>query len=577
VNSFEVVTYSGGGRGYADPIAVLEAHALDEVRTVLARADEALEAGYSVAGYLTYEAGLAFEPPARSDGYGCAQPPAWLPLVALGIFDGYGKPPNETRETHARLGPLVAQTSQDAYEEALRTIARGIREGDVYQVNHTVPFAFAYDGDPWALFCALRGRAAVAHAAFVRHGERAFASLSPELFLAFDGERVRTKPMKGTGTDERDLGSEKNRAEHVMIVDLLRNDLHKICRSVAVRALFEREHYPTFTAMTSTIEGNLGRPAHLAEVFASTFPGGSITGAPKRSAMGFVAACERAPRGIAMGTIGYCDPQRRGAWNVAIRTLSLDTASGRGEVRVGGGIVADSDAGSEWAEILVKRRVFDAQAERVSLIETMRLEAGGTIVRRLRHLARLEASAFALGLPFDAALAEARLNAVAARTRKTGALLRLTLDPRGAIELVERELPALAAPARICIAPQRIRSSDPAVRFKTSRRATYEAALSFARAAGCAEALLLNERGSLADGTRTTVFVQLAGVYDGPLATPPLADGALAGVLRAELLESGRAVERSLVPADLDGAAILLGNSARGLTATEFAAFVPSG
>jgi len=545
-------------RRYRDPVAILETCDPDGVDAALRRADEALAGGYAVAGFIAYEAGQAANGVTPSRARSEA-----VPLLALGVFDAV-HPLGEARagEPLPPAGPLVAQISRERYAADLDAIAAALREGDAYQVNYTVPFAYRDDADQFARFESLRRRAGVPYAAFVRHGGRALVSLSPELFFELDGDVVRAKPMKGTTAPRAGaaLGDAKNRAEHVMIVDLLRNDLSRLCTRVDVPSLFAVESYPSFSTMTSTIEGTLQAGRTFGDVVRALFPCGSVTGAPKRAAMEAIAHLERGARFVAMGTIGYCDAPRRGCWNVAIRTAVVEERSGLGELRVGGGIVADSHCGAEWAEILLKRRVFEDRPP-PGLIETMRVTAAGTVVREGAHLARLERSAFALGLPFDANALEAALRAAAARPRSGDALLRLELDPSGAVATSERPLDETPPLARLCLAPVRIDGADPARRHKTTLRAPYDAALRHARREGCFDAVVLDERGMVADGARTTIFVE----RDGVLLTPPLDCGAVAGVLRAELLADGRAREATLRPQDLSGARVFAGNSARGL------------
>ncbi len=570
----EVCWYGPAPRRFAEPLACLEAQTVDEVGPALVRADAALAEGYCIAGYLAYEAGAAFVPVATKAVTGA------MPLLALGVYapsagDGAkgsasrdDDPSLELEEAHAEtLGPLVAQIQARRYHDDLDAIARALHAGDVYQVNYTVPFAFSYAGDPRRLFSRLRARANVPYAAYVRHGNRALLSLSPERFFEIDGAHVRARPMKGTATPGAPsaLASLKNRAEHVMIVDLLRNDLHRICERVDVAPLFEVEAYPTFATMTSTLDGMLREDVRLSDIFAALFPCGSITGAPKRSAMNEIARRERAPRGIAMGTIGYCDGPRRGQWSVAIRTADLDCATGRGTVRIGGGIVADSTADAEWAEVLVKRRVFASDARAVGLIETLRIEPRGTLLLADAHRERLARSAFALGIPHDDARVAALFAALRRTTRLAPALVRIELGPDGTLSSSERELVDPLRDPTIALSPIRVRSSDPALAHKTTARDAYDAASTYARAHGHFDALLANEHGELADGSRTTLFIEMR---DGTLATPPLAAGALAGILRASLLASGRAREMRLVARDLEDAATLfVGNSARGLIA----------
>jgi para-aminobenzoate synthetase/4-amino-4-deoxychorismate lyase len=556
-STVDVRWYGPSPRRYRDPVAVVETSDPGSVDAALSRADEALASGYSIAGYIAYEAGLAacgVRPPAATPE---------LPLIALGVFNAAH--PLDAPCVAGPLplaGPLVAQVDRERYAADLDAIAAALREGDAYQVNYTVPFAYRDPADQFARFESLRRRAKVPYAAFVRHRGRALVSLSPELFFELDGDVVRAKPMKGTTAPHEGggLGDGKNRAEHVMIVDLLRNDLSRLCSRVEVPALFAVESYPSFTTMTSTIEGTLERGRTFGDVVRALFPCGSITGAPKRAAMGAIARLERGARFVAMGTIGYCDAPRRGCWNVAIRTAVVDETTARGELRVGGGIVADSACAAEWAEILLKRRAFEERPP-PGLIETMRVTPRGTIVREAAHRARLERSAFALGLPLDAEALEAALRRAAALPRAADALLRLLLEPAGTIRTSERALEATTAPARLCVAPVRIDGADPARRHKTTLRAPYDAALRYAREEGCFDALLLDEFDRIADGARTTVFVE----RDGLLLTPPLEHGAVAGVLRAELLAGGRAREATLRPQDLRGVRVFVGNSARGL------------
>lgn len=577
----EVCWFGPAPRRFTKPQACFEAHTIDEVGPALLLADAALVEGYCVAGYLAYEAGEAFVPGATRALRDATDPATRaLPLLALGVYapttdedDARGEPDDcdraeDSREARAdSLGPLVAQIDTQRYHDDLEAIARALHAGDVYQVNYTVPFAFEFAGDPWRLFSRLRARANVPYAAYVRHGDRALLSLSPERFFELDGARVRARPMKGTATPDAlgALDSLKNRAEHVMIVDLLRNDLHRICDRVDVAPLFEVEAYPTFATMTSTLDGVLRDDVRLRDIFAALFPCGSITGAPKRSAMNEIARRERAPRGIAMGTIGYCDGPRRGQWSVAIRTADLDCATGRGDVRIGGGIVADSNADSEWAEVLVKRRVFASDARAVGLIETLRIEPDGSLASEDAHRERLARSAFALGIPHDDARVAELFAALHRTTRHAPALVRIELGYDGTLTSSERDLGELPRDPTIALSPARVRSSDPTLAHKTTARDAYDSAAVFARAHGHFDALLANENGDLADGSRTTLFIEM---HDGTLATPPLAAGALAGILRASLLASGRAREMRLVARDLeDAAALFVGNSARGLIA----------
>jgi len=549
-------------RRYANPVETIAAYHAPSVELALRRCDDALANGYSIAGFLTHEAGCAFE------AIDVPALPPHRPLLEIGVYGGWSEADASmhvtgTEDHAALLGPLVTEIGRERYERDLATIDRAIRSGDVYQVNYTVPFAFTFGSNWGALFARLRAGAGVRYAASVRSHDRAIVSLSPELFLGFDGRHVWTRPMKGTSApdDTAQLDTPKNRAEHVMIVDLLRNDLHRVCDDVSVRALFDVERYPTFATAVTTIDGMLTAGRRFSDVVRATFPCGSVTGAPKISALGYVARTERAPRDVAMGSIGYCDPGPRGMWNVAIRTLDLDLATGVGTARVGGGIVADSNVTDEWAEILIKRRAFDALVRPFGLLETLRVEVDGTMPRLEAHLARLERSAFAFGITVDVKDVRELLLSSAKSSRTGPALARVTIERDGSATIDERDLISFGEVAKLHLTSIALRSDDPTLRYKTTMRNAYDEALRLARRVGAAEGLLVNEAGRIADGSRTSLFVEI----DGRLATPPLEDGAVEGILRAELLARQAAVERSLCAADLVGRKLFIGNAARGL------------
>jgi para-aminobenzoate synthetase/4-amino-4-deoxychorismate lyase len=531
MNAFRVVAGVEPTLSFDDPSEVLRAHSAAQAQDALDAAQRHLDAGAWIAGYLAYDGSLA-----------------------LGVF---GKPrdialPDGGTATHSPLLPSVAR---ERYAAAIATLERAIYDGDVYQVNYTVPFAMALRGDPLALWSRYARRTGAKYQAFVGDGDRAILSWSPELFLAFDGSRIATKPMKGTAALDRidELESAKNRAEHVMIVDLLRNDLHRVCDRVDVEELFRVERYPTFATMTSTVAGDLRAGVSLAEIVRATFPCGSVTGAPKRAAMQFIEALEPAGRGVYCGSIGFLSPQRRGWWNVAIRTAQIDAATGSGRFDAGGGIVADSIASQEWGEVRLKTRFLDDDG--FAILETV---AGGAGERtRDAHLERMRASALAFDLAFDEAAVRDALATV-----DGGALTRLRLFADGTLDVRVEPLQTTPEPVRICLASAQVRSDDPFLRHKTTWRPAHDVAAREARERDCFDALLRNERGELTEGWRTNLFVE----RDGALWTPPLASGLLPGILRSRLVSEGRVRERAIAARDLrDADAIYVGNSARGL------------
>lgn len=526
----------------------MRARSVDEAWSAIDRAGEALHAGYHVAGMFAYEFGAACT---RLDAT-----PSEIPLISLGIFE---QPASVTladsRDAFA-LGPLRPRIDYATYATKIDAIRDAIRDGEVYQINYTIPFDARFGGDVAAAYAFLARRAQAPYCALFEDGNYAAISLSPELFLRFDGDRIETKPMKGTATHERafELENPKNRAEHVMIVDLLRNDLHRICDGVRVERLFSEERYPTFATMTSTIAGSLRPGTTLRDVFRATFPCGSVTGAPKRAAMQHIRRFESATREAYTGSIGFLSPQRRGWWNVAIRTLQVDTQRGTARIDAGGGIVSDSDPAGEWNEIALKLRFTRPAIEPFAFWEAFASDSDPRA-----HLRRLSRTAADFGVPFDG---DAIRGAIAPLCATGGLLVRLRLFLDGRFEAFADPLETPDDPVKVCVATRRVRSDDFMLGYKSSWRPMHQAAAEEARSAGCFEALLLNERGEIAEGTRTNVFVECAG----KLFTPPISSGALPGILRARLVSEGQAAERVLSIDDLHAAdAVYIGNNARGL------------
>jgi para-aminobenzoate synthetase/4-amino-4-deoxychorismate lyase len=365
--------------------------------------------------------------------------------------------------------------------------------------------------------------------------------------------------MKGTARpdDLSELSNEKNRAEHLMIVDLLRNDLHRVCERVDVENIFSIERYPTFATMTSTISGEPRGGVSLRQIFEAACPCGSVTGAPKRAAMAHIAACEPQARGAYTGSIGYLTPERTGWWNVAIRTMQADRARATARLDAGGGIVSDSIAADEWNEVLLKTAFLRPALETFALLETLRCGPGASDAAA--HVNRLSDAALHFNIAFDDESVRARLDAL--NRQREPLLVRIRLAADGAAQIASEPLTAPDS-IRLCISDERVLSSDAMLRYKTTWRAAHDRAAEQARIAGCFDALLRNEREELTEGSRTNLFVQLHGV----LYTPPLSSGVLPGILRQALIAEGRCIERVLFESHLHEAqAIFAGNSARGL------------
>ena len=360
-------------RLYRDPVAIIAAHHMADVQPALDRIADAREGGLHVAGYIAYEAGLALEdrlrPIARRHDGGAA------PLLWFGLFEGVRLiPPGELAPmlppaSDARIGPVRPLLDEAAYRAAFDAVQDYIRAGDIYQVNLTFPCDLDFSGDPLAFYGAVRPRAAAGYGGVIRTGAQTILSFSPELFFTQVRGQLTARPMKGTATRSTDpdedarlarwlQGDMKQQAENLMIVDLLRNDLSRVSRAgtVTVPDLFKVESFPTVHQMVSTVRARILPGLSPVDVLRVLFPCGSITGAPKVRAMEIIDSVEAFPRGVYTGAMGWIDPEGDAAFNVAIRTLSVEDGSGTARLGLGSGVIADSDAGTEWAECLAKGR-----------------------------------------------------------------------------------------------------------------------------------------------------------------------------------------------------------------------------
>ena len=551
-----------GPLAFGAPRRVVEARALDEVRPALRAVDAAARAGRWAVGYLAYQAAPALDPAltVREAGPG--------PLCWFGIHDApLGPPPAGPWD--ARLLELEPELEAAAHAASVERLLEAIAAGSAYQVNLTLRFGGRLEGDPLALYRRLRAAQGGGQTVFLRAGDRALVSASPELFLRRHGSSLVTRPMKGTARrgrwSEEDeaaaralAASPKERAENLMIADLLRNDLGRVAElgSVRAAALLEPERYRTVWQLTSTVEARLSPGVTLEALLAATFPCGSVTGAPKVAAMKLIAAEERSPRGAYCGAAGVVAPGGDCAFNVAIRTAEVLLPSGVVCYGAGGGITTGSSPAAEWDELLAKAAVLGLDPERPTLLETMRLE-GGRVVLLERHLARLQGSARYHGTPLD-------LPAVRGLVAREGGdgRLRLLLRPDGVASLERGPLPPRPeGPVRVALSPERIAAGDPARYHKTTARRFYESRR--AKRPDCFDVLLVNQAGAPAESTIANLVVEL----DGARVTPPLQAGLLPGVFRAELLATGQARERPLTMAELRRAPRLwLVNALRGWT-----------
>lgn len=564
---------------YADPESVVRCDDTKGIAAALGQIEAGLTRGLHAAGFLSFELGYAFErklaplmPQKRTLPLlwlGLFRQPTQIPAAALDQFFAAMAPPPPISAVQPALDPA-------GHAAGVRRILDYLAAGDAYQVNLTFPVGFRYEGDPLALYAALRSSQPVSHGGVVAFDGVSILSVSPELFLDVAAGHVTTRPMKGTvarGVDpEADraaiaglMADPKQRAENLMIVDLLRNDLGRIAQlgSVEVPALFSVETYPTLHTLTSTVTAQLRQDIALHDLLQAVFPCGSITGAPKHRAMELIREIETEPRGAYTGAIGALAPNGDLRLNVAIRTATL-FADGEGSYGVGGGIVADSEPASEYDECLLKARVLTDLASEYGLIETLLWSQGTGFARFALHLDRLAASAGALAFPFDPKSIAARLEELSGSFAPgEKRRVRLELHRNGDLKVTSKALDeGPSRPLLVAVSPEAIDAGDPFLRHKTTRRARYESAFAAAASAGRDEVIFLNRAGLVTEASRSNVFVERGG----RLLTPPLENGLLPGVLRRALLESGDAIEQELTLDDLRRAERwFLGNSLRGL------------
>ncbi len=556
-----------GWRAYRAPVRVVQASTVADVLPALAEIERAVATGLHAAGFLCYEAAPAFDPAFVT------HPGGPLPLLWFGLYDRV-TPLSADFLRDAPVLPALPWTLSVAYPEYAQAIARikaAIAAGATYQVNYTLRLRAPFTDDPWTLFRGLCRAQDADYAAFVHIDRFTLCSSSPELFFARQGEEIVTRPMKGTaprGTtwadDEAQAralhASEKNRAENVMIVDMLRNDLGRIADtgSVHVTDLFTVEHYRTVLQMTSTVRAR--SRVSFVDLLGALFPCASITGAPKVETMRLIRALEPEPRGVYTGAIGCLDPDGAAQFNVAIRTVCVDRQAGTAEYGAGGGIVWDSDTADEYDEVRTKALVLTAPFPDFQLLETLlwRPVTGFRLLRE--HLARLHDSARYFGYRVDMDTVAAYLHDTA-RAWHTPQRVRLLAAGDGALTLtaVPFTPDRPRRPWRVAWAAEPV---DPANRFlyhKTTHRVLYDAA----RAAhpACDDVLLWNTRGEATESTIANLVIR----RDGRLYTPPVAGGLLPGTARAHLLAAGHLTETVLTRDDVAAAeAVYLVNSVRG-------------
>jgi para-aminobenzoate synthetase / 4-amino-4-deoxychorismate lyase len=573
---------------FRDCLAV-ETAADGNMSAAFARLRQATKTSW-VAGWMSYEAGYHLEPKlialARPDDalmwFGQFQDrQAFMPEEIETLW----RHPVTTPAPPFALDVQPLNTTQTSYEKAVTRILDYIAAGDVYQINFTYPLAGSTAENPVALYRRLRESQRVPYGALIHDGAGNWIlSFSPELFFRIDDGVITAKPMKGTAPrhplPESDQGiaarlqqDPKNRAENLMIVDLLRNDLSRIAEtgSVHVPDLYSIETYTTVHQLTSTITARLAAEKDAIDALATLFPCGSVTGAPKIRAMQIIREIEPQPRGVYCGAIGWIGPDNSACFNVPIRTLQLSAR----EVTfgLGSGIVADSIPASEWQECADKGSFLTRNTPPFDLFETMLWQTAFNVWEQQAHLQRLAASAQYWGFPVDMekwqkALADFCENLTIASR------IRLLLSRSGEISLQSAILaPSPAQPVKLAVSPNIMRSDNPFLYHKTTHRAFYDDERTrLAKHTGCFECIFTNERGEITEGSFTTLFIRKGG----RLLTPALPCGLLPGIQRQKLIDHQGCEEAILTLDDVRNAeTILIGNSVRGLLGAVLTSAMP--
>ncbi|WHY03537.1 aminodeoxychorismate synthase component I [Neobacillus sp. DY30] len=539
---------------FQHPVSVIAAYKVEDVIPCFELVQEAVEKGYYAAGYLSYESAPAFDSAFKVQSGGS------LPLLWFGIFSkpDYKQISSDGEFSVTEWKPTIPI---EEYNQAISSIKKSIQLGDTYQTNYTIRLHSQFRGDGLAFYTRLKKAQSSNYCAYLHTGEHSILSASPELFFHLDNGKITTRPMKGTVkrglSFEEDaananwlLQSEKNRAENLMIVDLLRNDLGMVAEpgTVAVERLFEIEQYPTVHQMTSTISAKVSKTTTLVDIFKAIFPCGSITGAPKVSTMNIIADLENEPREVYCGAIGYITPDKEAIFNVPIRTVLLDHSTGHAVYGVGGGITWDSTSQGEYHEVLAKAKLLEEKPAEFQLLESLLLE-DGTYFLLEEHLTRLENSALYFGFPCEIDRIKRSLDEFGDKNRNGLKKVRLLLAKEGEWTIEDQPINQQDSVLKVVLADGPVDKTIPFLYHKTTNREIYDK-FQIQKPAEAFDVLLWNQDGELTEFTNGNVVLEI----DGIRWTPPISSGLLAGTFRDRLIRSGEIREKTLTHADLEKA-----------------------
>jgi para-aminobenzoate synthetase/4-amino-4-deoxychorismate lyase len=582
---------------FTSPVKSLFCYEKDELINTLASIEQFQRQGYYIAGFISYEAGLYLDD-AMSDIH--PQEPMKFPLLWFGIYKdpiiynhnsksfnnsdieklfAQYEPPNYQ---NCQIDNITSNVEKDDYISKIASIISAIERGETYQVNYTFKHKFKLNDYTKKLFFSLCMKQSASYSAFIRCDYWDILSLSPELLFIRNDNHITVKPMKGTirrGVSNSEdtirsnelYNSFKDRAENVMIVDLLRNDIGKMSKigSVNVSKLYEIEKYETLFQMTSTVESELKDGVNWLDFFKNIFPSGSVTGAPKIKTMHIINNLEKEPRGVYTGSIGFIAPDNASVFNVAIRTVVLDRNSNNGEMGIGSGIVYDSGAESEFHECLLKSNFLTSQFTDFQLIETILWEKGDFYLLDL-HLRRLRDSAEYFIFDYDMDYIDNLLNQESTAFEHNAKYrVRLLLFRDGTITITSTKLDDPDDSIRlVTFSHIQTNPDDRFLYHKTTNRKLYDDEFHRARVKGYYDFLFINSHGEVTEGTISNIFI----LKEGQLYTPPLNCGLLNGVFRQYMLENNPKVEEKVLYEKdiIEAEKLYLTNSVRGMTEVVF-------
>ncbi|WP_147534639.1 aminodeoxychorismate synthase component I [Bacillus marasmi] len=551
--SFEFASSSGQIQPltFINPIKIIKAETVEKVLPCLTEVQAEIEKGYYAAGYLSYESAPAFQPEMTvKEGH-------TIPLLWFGIFL------EPVQDTVHSDGPYAISdwkptVNKMQYRSSIKSIKNAIEQGLTYQTNYTIRLEADFKGDELSFFQKIKNGQSSSYCAYLNIDNYRILSASPELFFHLKGNTLTTRPMKGTikrgNTLEEDLQyinhlyhSEKNRAENVMIVDLLRNDLGMVAETgtVKVDKLFSIETFPTLHQMTSTVTATVAKNRTLLDIFKAIFPCGSITGAPKLTTMEMISKLEDLPREVYCGAIGYITPKQEAIFNVPIRTVLIDKKMGKATYGVGGGITWDSTVEDEYDEILTKARLLEEHPPEFQLLESLLLEDGSYFLLN-EHLKRLKSSAHYFNFPYHKEELQNALLSLAKQNQHGRFKVRMILEKSGVITVEAQTIESITSPIKIMLADKPTSRNNRFLYHKTTNRDAYTP-FQLAKPPYIFDVLLWNESEELTEYTNGNIVVE----QDGKLWTPPVECGLLNGTYRQSLIQSGQVYEKVLTLEDL--------------------------